>query len=599
MVKKREGKKENYISKTEGNMATVGIDLGTTNSLVSVWTDEGVKLIPNSFGEFLTPSIVNISNGEVTVGKIAQERLITDPENTFKEFKRHMGTKKEYWLKNRLKAYNAEDLSALVLRQLKLDAENYLGESVEEAIISVPAYFNDKQRNATRKAGRLAGFRVERLINEPSAAAMAHRLGDMSRPSTYFIFDFGGGTLDVSIVEAFENIVEIQAVAGDNMLGGKNFNEAIAMNFCKKNNLDPGYLSLESKAVILRQAELCKIELTTNNESKRIIRIEDKEYTMEMTNQELINISAQIFVRMTKPIQRAINDGEIDLSEIDEVILVGGSSKMPVVHHYINSLFESEVISDENPDEVVALGAGVVTGIKSRDLGIKDMILSDICPFTLGIKLINNKMSPIIERNSILPCSKSNIYNTVSDMQDMITVAIYQGEELKADQNLLLKTFDFPVKPKPAGESVINVKFTYDINGIFDIEVKSLTDDNQMSERIISKELKENEANIEARIKELEKLKIPLEELNENKLLIERGERLYVEASSSQKVIIVQVLDQFKAALESQKQNKIRKEYIRTASVLSKMENMLFHFSDFDADFWNQDFDNENEYEDN
>lgn len=435
-------------------MAVIGIDLGTTNSLASVCDDKGVRLIPNAFGEYLTPSIVSIGeNNEIYVGKIAKERLITHPESTFKEFKRDMGQKIPHVCRigEQEQKYSAEELSAMVLKQLKEDAQNYLGEPVEEAVISVPAYFNDDQRSATRNAGRLAGLKVDRLINEPSAAALSHSVEGSHEHSTYLVFDFGGGTLDVSIVDAFNNIVEIEAVAGDNQLGGKDFNELIAQDFYEHCQIDSTKLTDKQKGIVIREAEKCKIELSSSNHVSRIVPINEQNYVMNMSNQHLIDIARKLFTRLTLPLQKALNTSDLEIEDIDKVILVGGSSKMPVVRHFMESLFDKQIISDANPDEIVGLGAGVVAGIKNRNDGVKDYILSDICPFSLGVGIVGDRFSPIIEKNQVLPCSKEEFYVTASDGQTEIHLDVYQGDNYQASANLKITSYTFQIPPAPAG----------------------------------------------------------------------------------------------------------------------------------------------------
>ena len=281
--------------------------------------------------------------------------LITQPATTFSEFKRNMGT--DYQYKPNKKNYRAEELSAFVLRRLKEDAEKYLGEEVTEAVMSVPAYFDDDKRCATKNAGKLAGLIVERLINEPSAVALKHHMKS-EEMENFIVFDFGGGTLDVSLVEAFDNMVEIKAVAGDNHLGGKDFDEIIVDDFCRKNGIDKFMLSGMEQGILKKEAEQVKRDLTGKNEADRTVRIGEKEYVMHMTNQELIHISANLFRRMTQPLKKVMNDSDMEWDEIDKVILVGGSSKMPVVRQYIKSLTDVPVEVDDSPDESIAVGAG-------------------------------------------------------------------------------------------------------------------------------------------------------------------------------------------------------------------------------------------------
>lgn len=581
------------MHRMENNMAVIGIDLGTTNSLVSVCRENGVQLIPNVFGEVLTPSIVSVGNqNEIYVGKIAKERLITHPERTFKEFKRDMGLDlpHSYTIDGKIKSYSAEELSAMVLKQLKEDAEQYLGEPVNEAVISVPAYFNDDQRSATRNAGRLAGLKVDRLINEPSAAALAHRVEGEDEHHTYLVFDFGGGTLDISIVDAFDNIVEIQAVSGDNHLGGKDFNELIAQEFYRKNKINSRLLSDQEKGIVIKEAELCKIDLTSKNEVTRKLYLEDQEYEMKLTNQQLIDISKDLFTRMTKPLQKALNDSELEVDDIDSVILVGGSSKMPVVRHFINSLFDTEVLCDSNPDEIVAIGAGVVAGIKTRNSEVKDLILSDICPFSLGVGIVGDVFSPIIERNQVLPCSKENLYVTARDMQEKIVLDVYQGENYTASMNLKLTTITLQIPRALAGEHGVYVRFSYDINGIFEIDVKGANKDSHIEyhESIINEHNGMSEEEIEEKKKLLNDIKISPREQNENKLVLETAYRLYEESNSEQRLQIEAAIHRFEKVLAVCSELEIKKELVRFAYFLAQIEQSKFKFKSIDDAFWNE-----------
>ena len=302
-------------------MATVGIDLGTTNSLVSVWQDDKCTLIPNNLGEYLTPSVVGIDeNGEMLVGRTAKERLISHPENTVASFKRFMGTEKTFMLGNR--RFTAADLSSMVLRQLKEDAEKYLGEPVEEAVISVPAYFNDFQRNATKMAGELAGLTVERLVNEPSAAALAYRFGKTKEDQTFLVFDFGGGTLDISIVDAFDSVIEIVAVAGDNHLGGDDVNRAIAEKFLSVNRIDEGKITNEERASLIRESEKLKRTLTDAPEGEMEVVIGGQIYQMKLDAKGLLEVSAKLLEGIGIPLKRAMNDSGYGWEDIDEIIMI-------------------------------------------------------------------------------------------------------------------------------------------------------------------------------------------------------------------------------------------------------------------------------------
>lgn len=569
-------------------MAIIGIDLGTTNSLASVWKDGKIQLIPNAFGEYMTPSVVCIDEeGQVFVGKIAKEMLISRPECTFREFKRNMGTDIVY--KAGKRKYRAEDLSAFVLRRLKEDAEKYLGEPVTEAIISVPAYFNDDKRCATRNAGMLAGLCVERMINEPSAVALKHHM-DTDEMEKFIIFDFGGGTLDVSLVDAFDNIVEIQAVAGDNYLGGKDFNEIIADHFYRENNLSKQMFTKEEQAIVLKEAELVKIALSEKNSVRRNFLLQEKEYTLEMTNQNLIHISAELFKRMAKPIWKVMSDSGAQWEDIDKVILVGGSSKMPVVLQYIKSICHTQVVADDRPDESIAVGAGMAAAIKMRTGEVQDIILSDICPFSLGVQVVGDHFSPIINRNETLPCSHTGIYVAVRDYQREITFAIYQGESMVASENLLLETIEIEIPPKPAGEVKVAVTFAYDINGILDVRLSR--DDQSYHKVIVNKNMKLTENELEVRLKELQEMTIHPKEQEQNRLLVEEAHRLYRECHPEFRGKIEQQLRYFELAMEQGNAREIREAYVRFSLFLSFVEQNKINFDDaddFDESFWTED----------
>lgn len=564
----------------------IGIDLGTTNSLVSVWKDEKVTLIPNSFGESLTPSVVSFdADGTVYVGKTAVERLVTCPDVTFKEFKRDMGTDKTFSAYGR--KYRPEDLSALVLKQLKEDAQNFLGEPVTEAVISVPAYFNDSQRAATRNAGLIAGLKVERLINEPSAAALAHHIDNIEDDELFIVFDFGGGTLDVSLVDAFDNIIEIQVVSGDNKLGGKDFNSIIAYDICKSNNIVWEKLGAKEQAILYREAENIKKQLSGSNEISATIRLDGREYGYVLDNQKLIDLSSELFRRITVVLQRLMNDAQVGTEDIAGVIMVGGSSRMPVVRHYVASLFGKKLYSDSNPDEIVCIGAGVVGGIKERKAEVRDIVISDICPFTLGIGIIDDTLSPIIAKNQVLPCSHVQRYVTVENKQKKLNFSIYQGENNVASKNLLIEKIELSVPPKPAGEVYADVRFSYDINGIFDVDINCPVAGTQ-----IHKELGTggglSEAELARRKAEMDKIKIHPRDIEQNKYALERADRLYAECNEAQRELVAIAIKEFKEALDTQNMNIVKKAYVKFEMQLAMIERTLFHFSDFDADMWKE-----------
>ena len=579
-------------------MAIIGIDLGTTNSLASVWRNGRCELIPNSFGEFLTPSVVGFDDeGNVIIGKIAKQRLVSHPDLTAASFKCFMGTKQEISLGK--KVFTPPELSSFILRQLKEDAELYLGEPVEEAVISVPAYFDDNGRSATKLAGELAGLKVERIINEPSAAALAYKQGT-DNEDMFLIFDFGGGTLDISIVDIFDSVIEIIAVAGDNHLGGDDFNRAIAEYFCKENHLNYSALPSEVKAIVLKQAELCKIALSTQPEAAMVLNYNDHVYTLALDNQKLLTVTADLFERIEKPIVKALHDASVSANEISEVILIGGSSHMLLVQKYLENLFDTQINVTISPDTAVALGVGIASGIKARNEEIKDMVLTDICPFSLGISTTNKDdfstpfFTPIIERNTTLPASIVKRFYTSHDDQRTISIGIAQGEKMYFKQNLFLDEIELSVTPAPEGERSVDVRFSYDINGILQVDVT-----NNETGKIISKTIVNNnrlsQSEVKSKLEQLEKLKIHPRDLDKNKLLIARAESLYEESIGDLREIIRFQLERFNNALSNQDSRKIRKTTESFSRFLDSIENGGYNpfsnFNDYDSYEDEEDYD--------
>lgn len=541
-------------------MAIIGIDLGTTNSLACVYQKEKMILIPNSLGEVLTPSVISINEeGNICVGAIAKERLISHPQNSAASFKRYMGTNKRFNLLG--KEFTPQELSSFVLRQLKEDAERFLGEEVSEAVISVPAYFNDNQRYATKEAGRLAGIKVERLVNEPSAAALAASRISGEEEGSYLIFDFGGGTLDISIVDYFDNVIEIIAVSGDNYLGGDDFDEIIARKFCEINQMLYDELDLQSKATLRRLAEICKRKMTNESEAE-LIYGEDKKNLL-LNHILLAELSEEIFSRISKAINNVLKDSERTIEDIDEIVLVGGSSKMPVVTFYLQAFLGKKPCVIGKPDEIVAFGVGIYAGIKARKESIKDLVLTDICPFTLGTNINNYTdeknpiMSPIIERNSILPNSKTRLYTNSYDNQAEIRFGIYQGEEYYCKENIELGSINLKILPVPKGNACLEVTFTYDINGILEVEVI----DHQMKQMkrkiITSDNLRMSEEEIEQRLKELKTYKLMPQGGIRTKLVLARGERLFAQLLGKKRQIVADAMSQFQNILTTQNDQQI------------------------------------------
>lgn len=545
----------------------IGIDLGTTNSLVACFKENGPEIIPNRLGKNLTPSVVSIDEeGQVYVGETAKERGLLYPDSCASVFKRDMGSNKEYRLSG--KKYRPEELSSLVLRALKEDAESYLGEEVTEAVISVPAYFNDSRRRATKRAGELAGLKVERIISEPTAAAIAYGLYQDAPETKFLVFDLGGGTFDVSILELFENILEVRAVAGDNYLGGEDFTSVIEDlfydNFPK---IDRDALDEKTRRHVHKQAELCKISLGNHSSHTMQCKIGDEMYEYILDDKKYEKSCEELLEKLKQPVKRSLSDAHIRLSEIDKVVLVGGSTKSPMIHKFVGKLFHKMPYTNINPDEAVALGAAIQGAMKERNAAIKEVILTDVCPFTLGTEVVreweNDQVEygvfcPIIDRNTVIPASRTETLYTVKDNQDKIRVNVLQGESRFAANNLSLGELMIEVPKAKAGEESVNVTYTYDINSILEVEVKV------NSTEVVTKQLFINnndvnmtEEEIKERFETLSYLKIHPREREENKLLLLQGERLYEENIGERRNYIERALHHYERALDTYDQAKI------------------------------------------
>lgn len=504
----------------------VGIDLGTTNSLVGVYQDGQVKLIPNAFGEFLTPSVVALDdNDEIIVGKIAKERLVTHSDKTVSQFKRFMGTKHDLRLGNR--TYKAEELSSFVIRKLVDDAETYLGEKVDEVIVSVPAYFNDAQRYATKLAGKFAGVKIDRIINEPSAAALAKSSMSHQEDQSFIVVDFGGGTLDISVVELFDNIVEIVSIAGDNRLGGEDFTAAIAEEFLVFNQLTKESISREFYSKILVQAEKTKLDLNDKEEVKMSVLDQEQKYSLNLTYQRFYELCQPLLARVKAVLDRALMDARFSYVTSDNFVLVGGTSKLRLVQDFLSYCIDQKVQVSDDPDLMIARGCALLAGIKQRQGEIRDLLLSDICPFTLGIKVVGDRFSPIIERNSTLPASRLEHYYTAEIGQSQVKIKVYQGEMMKATQNLFLGELEVPVPVNYRANEGFTVRFTYDLNGILDVEVKIDSTQEIFSHVILQDSITLTEKEIKAKQSELSRYKINAQETEVYRFLIEKANRVY------------------------------------------------------------------------
>lgn len=538
----------------------VGIDLGTTNSLVAYYTEDGPKMIPNRLGKYLTPSIVSVDGEEVYVGETARERMLLYPDTAASVFKRTMGSDMKYRLGE--KSFTSEELSSFVLRSLKEDAEAYLGEPVTEAVISVPAYFNDARRKATKRAGELAGLTVERIISEPTAAAIAYGLYECKKDAKFLVFDLGGGTFDVSILELTGPILEVRAVAGDNYLGGEDFTTVIEeMFFHRFADIDREALDRKVSRYIHKQAEVCKLGFEESRTSKMTCIIDDKTYEMETDINEYEKKCEDLLERIRIPVKKSLSDSRLRLAEIDKVVLVGGATKLPVVRRFVGKLFRSLPDTSINPDEAIALGAAVQAAMKERKDSIREVILTDVCPFTLGTEVSverenggyeSGHVCPIIERNTVIPASRTETMYTIRDNQSKVTVNVLQGESRFAANNLLLGELTVDIPRGPKGQESIDVTYTYDVNSILEVQVKINSTGEIVKQILKGQQVDMTDEEIAARMEELAYLKIPPREQEENKLLLLRGERLYEENLGNDRKIVEHALQKFEVALNSQ-----------------------------------------------
>lgn len=568
-------------------MAIIGIDLGTTYSLASVWKDGSPVLIPDASGseEVLTPSVVGVDDdGNILVGRAAKERLITHPEKTAGKFKRFMGTKKVYSLgKNK---YNAEELSSFVLRKLKRDAEAFLGEPVEEAVVSVPAYFNDEQRSATKKAGRLAGLKVERLVNEPSAAALAYQNDFRHSDAMFMVIDFGGGTLDVSLVECFGNIVNIVAISGNNHLGGLDFDNAIARYFCQKKDMIFAKLTADQQQILLKSAEEAKKRLTDKESTEMIYANGVSVEKLTLSREDVVMICGDLFKEFCKPVNKVLMDAGMTMEDIDDVIMVGGSCKMPVVKMYIEHILRREPIYIGSPDYVVAYGVGVYAAIKERKGDIKDTVLTDICPFSLGVNIYNRQdeerdlMSVIIERNTPLPAIRKHTYYPIQDGQTRLEFNVFQGEEFYADDNLHIGTLRVDIKPLRRDGNGVEVSFMYDLNGILEVTAKYLKTGKVSRLLIKGRESDLTDTELKQRVETLRRQCILPAEDEENLIILERARSLYAQTVGEVRDVVANEIMAFERVLNGGSLIAISRGRNRMVDFIEKVENLYVDMDD-------------------
>ena len=577
-------------------MTILGVDLGTTNSLAVVYKEGKPVRIPNAYGEFVTPSAVSILDGKIVVGKLAKERLITHPECSASLFKRNMGSDVTYTLDK--KAYDSATLSSFVVKQLIEDAQNYLHEEISEVVISVPAYFNARQRQDTKRIGELLGIKVERLINEPSAAAIACHMDD--EYETFVVFDFGGGTLDVSVVDCFENVISINAISGNNHLGGTDFDRAMAEYFCLKNGLDYNILDSSFQQSILRACEQAKIKLSTQNVVEISLVHLNKNYNCVFDENVLFSITHSLLESCKNVIGKAVKDSGFSASELDSLILVGGSSKMPVLQHYLSDALNIPVLKEENMDSLVALGLGKYIGIKQRDENIKDVVVTDICPFSLSTSTYNEQnpdlelSTVLIPKNSVLPTSKKMTLRTVHKGQTKVNISVFQGQAMYAKENLFLGQAFIHVPRNMRDYESFDLIYSYDINSMLYVEAIVHSTKEHYIFRVSKGDVLEK-VDASVRLDSIKEVSLALYQNNEVDALLARIERIYKEVDEETQDYLMKLHTEFTKDMESLINNIQKRK--RLINQVSQILNQIEESQNVDSlDIFSQEEDEEGEY---
>lgn len=558
----------------------VGIDLGTTHSLAAVWRGDTTELVPNALGQFLTPSVVGLDDqGRILVGQAARERLHTHPTLTTSLFKRFMGSATEVRLGDR--SFRPEELSALVLKSLKEDIERTYGHTVTEAVISVPAYFSDGQRKATRIAGELAGLKVDKLINEPTAAALAYGLHQRDKETSFLVFDLGGGTFDVSIIELFDGVMEVRASAGDNFLGGEDFDKVLLEHFVETQRNHAGFPATASVLQPLRrEAERVRKALGQDEAVEFTLRVDGQQWSQTVTQPTLAKLYAPLLERLRTPIERALRDARIRVSDLDEILLVGGTTRMPLVRKLAAGLFGRFPSISLDPDQVVANGAAIQAALKARSAALEEIVLTDVCPYTLGIEtahqygqhIESGHYLPLIERNSSVPVSRVKNVCTLHDDQHHVLLKIFQGESRLVKDNIQLGQLDIPVPKRKAGEVSLDVRFTYDNNGLLEAQVSIPLTGEQHSLVIENNPGVLSPTEIQERLQALAQLKVHPRDQQNNTVLVARLERLYQENLGEVREQLGHWAAQFQQVLDTQDERRIREARSEISRLLEQLD---------------------------
>ena len=577
-------------------MTILGVDLGTTNSLAVVYKEGKPVLIPNAFNEYITPSVVSILDGKIVVGKLAKERLVTHPECSASLFKRTMGTDITYTLDK--KEYDSATLSSFVVKQLIEDAQNYLSEKITEVVISVPAYFNARQRQDTKRIGELLGVKVERLINEPSAAAIACHMDD--EYETFVVFDFGGGTLDVSVVDCFENVISINAISGNNHLGGTDFDRAMAEYFCLKNGLNYNVLDPSFLQSILRACEQAKIKLSTQSVVEVSLVHLNKNYNCIFDENVLFNITHSLLESCKNVIGKAVKDSGFSASELDSLVLVGGSSQMPVLQHYLSDALNIPVLKEENMDSLVVLGLGKYIGIKQRDENIKDVVVTDICPFSLSTSTYNEQnpdlelSTVLIPKNSVLPTSKKMTLRTVHKGQTKVNISVFQGQAMYAKENLFLGQAFIHVPRNMHDYESFDLIYSYDINSMLYVEAIVHSTQEHYIFRVSKGDVLEK-VDASIRLDSIKSVSLALYQNNEVDALLARIERIYQEVDEETQDYLMKLHTDFTKDMDTlinniQKRNRLIHQVSQILDQIEESQNVD------QLDIFSQEEDEEGDY---
>lgn len=557
-----------------------GIDLGTTFSLIAVLNGEGkAELLPGADGALLTPSAVGLSDsGTLLVGAAAHARRLSHPHETHTLFKRQMGTGKEFRLGG--KTYSASELASFVLRKLKADFEAaHPGAEMESLVISVPAYFSSAQREATMLAADLAGLPRPRLINEPTAAALAYGLQDRQGESTFIVLDLGGGTFDVSIIEMFEGVMEVRASSGDTVLGGEDFTAAIARDMAAQFGLKWTGLSGAELAVLATSAEALKRHLSTADTAQVTIPLKDG-LVYKLDRAKFEELSAPLLISLRRPVDRCLYDAGTAVDAIDRVVLVGGATRMPMIRALAARSLRRLPESGLDPDHVVALGAAVQSGLIQRNAALSDLVMTDVAPFSLGINsrvhtpagILDNGFTPIIERSTVLPASRVERFSTVADNQTRIDVGVFQGESPIADENARIGRTSVGVPPAPAGHEAIDVRFSYDTSGLLHVGVTVVSTGEKSEIVIEGSSGAMSVAERQRRIKALEAIMIHPREDSVNIATLERLKAIYAMLLGEERVRSAALIAHFEAALASQDSRRIEKARSEVEAEAARIE---------------------------